>query len=562
MNCNSTLQENNLILRNYALIPFLRFCCLTICLVVVSYSASFCQYYQWAKGIGGAGDESAGAIASDAFGNVYICGHFTGTIDIDPGPGTTNLVSAQLNDIFFAKYNSLGNLDWAKVIAGNTPNHNELAFNITLDSVGNIYLIGKAGYRTDLDPGPDTFFFPQWQFIDYFFAKYDGNGNFQWAKGIRNASNSAGGHLQSIRLDKDGNIFICGYLNAGFDFDPDTGKAIIASTGGIDIFFAKYNGSGNYLWVKSIGSTGDESPYGIASDAAGSVYIGGSFSDTVDFNAGAGTAILSTSGNSDMFITKYDGSGNYLWAKGIGGIGYDECKNLAVDYNGNVYLTGFFSDIVDFDAGPGTASMISAGSQDAFIAKYNSSGDYQWVRSAQGLNQEFGIGIVVDMSGSIYSTGLYSGSIDFDPGPAFANLTSAGNQDIFFAKFDSGGNYQWARSIGGFGDDHIQSIAEKTGGNLYLTGKFSGTAYFYPGHPSVSLTAAGSQDIFIAKYNSDPTTVTDLSQRDENIHIYPNPNYGSFNIQLPDGQNYEGGKIEIYNSLGEMVRFDQITGSR
>jgi len=405
---------------------------LTLILYFALTSNLFAQSYQWAKGIGSTNYDYGNSIATDASGNVYITGYFSSTADFDPGAGTANLTSAGIDDIFFAKYDNNGNYLWAKRI-GSTDN--DRGYSIATDAGGNVYITGDFRGTADFDPGAGTVNLTSAGYLDIFFAKYDNNGNYLWAKrigstdydtgysiatdvggnvyitgnfsgtadfdpgaGIANITSAGLGDIffakyntngnyiwaksiggtssdfgigRSIATDAGGNVYITGYFSGTADFDPGAGTANLTSAGYLDIFFAKYDNNGNYLWAKSIGSTDyDDHGNSIATDTGGNVYITGDFCGTADFDPGSGTASLSSNGVIAIFFAKYNTNGNYLWAKSIGSTSFG--RSIATDAGGNVYITGFFGDTVDFDPGAGTANLTSAGCYDIFFAKYNS----------------------------------------------------------------------------------------------------------------------------------------------------------------------------------------------
>jgi phage-related tail fiber protein len=269
-------------------------------------------------------------------------------------------------------------------------------------------------------------------------------------------------------------------------------------------FISLFANAQSYQWAKGIGGTGYEYCNHAVIDGSGNLYMTGSFTSTADFNPGTGTANLTSVGQEDIFIAKYDANGNYLWAKRIGSTNPDMGYGIAVDGAGNCYVTGTFELTVDFDPGAGTANLTSGGQEDIFIAKYDANGNYIWAKSMGSSGQDYGNCIILDGTGNCYLTGYFQGTVDFDPGVGTANLISnSGSNDIFFAKYDASGNYIWAKSIGSNNPDNGYGIAVDGTGNLYITGSFSSTADFDPGAGTANLTSNSSAcDIFFAKYDA------------------------------------------------------------
>jgi len=324
--------------------------------------------------------------------------------------------------------------------------------------------------------------------------------DYVWAKNVGSTGGQESG--QSIVADGKGNIFITGYFSGTVDFDPGVGTSNLTSVGSIDVYFAKYDTNGNLIWAKSLGGTNQDLGASLAVDASGNVYITGYFSGTVDFDPGAGTSNLTSAGLDDVFFAKYNSNGDLLWAKNIGGSSFDYGEAIILDNSGNIYLTGFFQNTVDFDPGAGTFNLTSRGGEDIFFAKYDSNGDLVWAKNVGGTDSDRAFSIALDGSGNIYITGRFQGTVDFDPGAGISNLTSIGILDAYFAKYDNDGNLVWAKSIGGNSGDQGRSIVVDNSGNVYLTGSFNNTVDFDPGAGTTNLTSEGASDVFFAKYDT------------------------------------------------------------
>jgi len=361
---------------------------------------SFSQNYIWAKSIGSIGDDWGSSIKFDGMGNCYITtsSSSSDSADFDPGLGTVNLPAGG----YLAKYDANGNYIWAKSIG---------ASSLALDDTGNFYVAGGNGNGS------------------IYFAKHDSNGNFLWADTIGYYYDFA----SSIAVDGSGNCYITGEFYSTADFDPGPGTANLTSFGPYaNIFIAKYDANGNYLWAKTMGSTTNgERGNSIALDGAGNCYITGYFYGTTDFDPGPGIANITSIGQTDIFIAKYDANGNYLWAKGIGSNDYDEGYCIAVDSAGNCFITGYCKDTVDFDPSSGMAIDSSGG---IFFAKYDANGNYLWAKTIGSTDYDFGRCITVDKFDNVFITGFFHYTIDFDPGPGMANHTANGFGDAFISK--------------------------------------------------------------------------------------------------------------------------------
>ena len=391
--------------------------------------------FVWAKAMGGGGNDEGHDLTVDSAGNVYTTGYFAGTADFDPGPGIFNLTGV-FAEIFVSKLDSAGNFVWAKTMGcgmGDAGN------GIAVDSAGNVYTTGWFDAAADFDPGPGAFILTPFPgLIDTtFISKLDSGGNFVWAKSLGGATNFTEGGMD-ITLDGASNVYTTGRFYDTVDFDPGPGVFTLtaSSTGAMDVFVLKLNSAGSFVWAKSMGGAGNEYAWGIALDNAGNVYTTGSFEDTADFDPGSGIFNLTSMGDSDIFVSKLDSAGSFVWAKGLGNAGDDCGKGIALDRTGNVYTTGYFQGAVDFDSGPGTFNLNAGGTYDIFLLKLDNAGGFIWAKGLGGTVYDLlhGGRNAVDSASNVYTTGLFEGTADLDPGPGGFTLTSAGLTDIFVSK--------------------------------------------------------------------------------------------------------------------------------
>jgi hypothetical protein len=456
--------------------------------------------YEWGQKLGGSSSDIGQSIAVDSSGNVYTTGRFGGTVDFDPGTGTSNLTATGTADIFISKLDSSGNFVWAKSMGTNDLSTGDTGLGIEVDSSGNIYTTGKFYNTVDFDPGPDTANLTATAGdADVFISKLNPDGTFAWAKQLGDFGYDGG---LDIAVDNSGNIYTTGYFLSNFNLDPGVGSTV-ASAGSRDIFISKLNADGTFAWGHTLGGSGSDVSSSIAVDSSGNVYITGSFSDTVDFDPGTSTFNLTAAGAEDIFISKLNADGTFAWAKNLGGSGTDIGQSIALDSSGNVYTTGRFGGTVDFDPGTGTSNLTATGTGDIFISKLDSTGNFVWAKS-MGTNDlsdgDTGLGIEVDSSGNIYTTGIFYNTVDFDPGPDTANLTAtAGDADVFISKLNPDGTFAWAKQLGDSNYDTGQDIAVDNSGNIYTTGYFFDKFNLDPGTGTATVTSAGSRDIFINK---------------------------------------------------------------
>ena len=412
----------------------------------------------------------------------------------------TNITSCILFFLFLCNSSfSQVNFEWASSFGGTNSDWGTS----TVDPSGNVYTTGNFKDTVDFDPGAGTYNLSSNGNSDIFVQKMDASGNFEWAKSFRGSATSLG-EGYSITLDGLANVYTIGYFYGTVDFDPGAGIYNLSSNGNSDIFVQKMDANGNFLWAKSFegDATSNGWGYSITVDTSGNVYTIGYFSGTVDFDPGAGTYNLSSNGVFDVFVQKMDATGNFLWAKSFGGSDNDRGYSITVDASENVYTTGNFEDTVDFDPGAGTTNLSSIDNLDVFVQKMDASGNFLWAKSFGGSDNDRGYSITVDSSGNVYTTGMFQGTVDFDPGAGITSDTSNGSNDIFVQKMDASGNFLWAKSFGGTGSDYGTSITVDGSGNVYTTGTLQGSVDFDPGAGTYNLSSNGDFDVFVQKMDA------------------------------------------------------------
>ena len=247
---------------------------------------------------GGTGSDVGRSVAVDGSGNVYTTGSFQGTVDFDPGAGTTNLVSAGAADVFVSKLDASGNLVWAKRF-GST-GYDE-GWSVAVDGLGNVYTIGSFWGTVDFDPGVNTVNLVSAGAADVFVSKLNASGNLVWAKRFGSTLNDVG---NSVAVDGSGNVYTTGYFQGTVDFDPGVNTVNLVVVGQRDVFVSKLDASGNLVWAKSFGGTGIDGGESVAVDGSGNVHTTGEFYGTVDFDPSSGTTKLTSAGYEDVFVSK------------------------------------------------------------------------------------------------------------------------------------------------------------------------------------------------------------------------------------------------------------------
>lgn len=310
-----------------------------------------------------------------------------------------------------------------------------------------------------------------------------------------------------IEIDATGNIYVSGIFRGTADFNPGAGVFNMTAVGGADFFVLKLNPLGNFLWAKQIGGAGEDYVNDMKLDASGNVYATGLFRGTVDFNPGVGiNNLVGQASFNEIFVVTLDALGNYVWAKNMGGAGDDSGQSICVDIAKNVCVTGLFNGTADFDPGAGVFNLVSNGIEEVFISKLDAFGNFVWAKAVGNSGYDYGIGIFADMVGNIYTTGAFSGTVDFDPGVAIQNLStsSISDKDAFVLKLNAAGEYIWAKKLGGTDVENVVGIVVDGLGNVYTSGSFAGNADFDPG-PGLAMLDAFSgvgENVFVSKLNT------------------------------------------------------------
>lgn len=333
---------------------------------------------------------------------------------------------------------------------------------------------------------------------------------FEWAKSIGGQNYD---DANSIVLDAQGNVYVTGrfqkFVGTEVDFDPGSGVYNIAAIGQYDAFVLKLNANGEFLWAKNFGGGGGGVPVtsnSITVDSNGNVYTTGFFPYTVDFDPSLTAEFFLTAENqfgnasTDIFISKLDSNGNFVWAKRIGAQFFETGVAITNDSNDNIYISGKFAGTVDFDPNGGTAELTGVSASSGFILKLNSSGNFIWAKSISGAGKEVVTAITVDVLGNVFATGNFGSATDLDPGAAVFKITGYG---AFILKLDIDGNFIFAKGFIGNSNLDCSAIKVDTNGNIFTTGTFQQTADFDPGAATYDLTGIyGNSDVFISKLNN------------------------------------------------------------
>jgi len=392
----------------------------------------------FAKSAGGTGFERGSDITTLSDNSVVVTGHYSGTATFGAGEaGVTTLTTAGQKDIFVAKYNPDGTLAFAKSASGTSENSGHSITTLSDNSVVvtgeyrgiTTFGAGEAGSTTLTSAGD----------LDFFVAKYNPDGTLAFAKSASGTTNEAGFGITTL---SDDSVVVTGQYDGIATFGAgEAGVTILTTAGGFDVFVAKYNPDGTLAFAKSAGGTTDESDQGFLGITAlsdDSVVVTGEYSGTATFGAGeAGVTTLISAGGFEVFVAKYNPDGTLAFAKSAGGTGSDFGSDITALSDNSIVITGTYSGTATFGAGEaGVTTLISAGSFDIFVAKYNPDGTLAFAKSVGGTGFDRGNDITTLSDKSVVVTGQYASTATFGAGDARSTtLISAGFQDIFVAKY-------------------------------------------------------------------------------------------------------------------------------
>lgn len=447
--------------------------------------------YEWGKKLGGMASDGGYSICTDNKGNVYSTGAFAGTADFDPSNSKYELNSSNSN-CYVSKLDANGNFVWAITFDGTQGTY---ISSITNDSKGNIYIMGYFLGVVDFNPAQAKDTLISNGNVDIFICKLDEDANFIWVKHMGGKLND---YATGISIDNYGNIVTVGLFADTVDFNPGNSVDNLTSPSSSSSFICKLSPQGDYIWAKSI--IGSNIPKDVSINSANNIISAGVYGGTIDFDPGNNTYNLSYSGQRDNYFLSLDSNGNFLWAKSIGGTQISELNSICLDKDDNIYSTGWFFDVCDFDPSSNSANLTALGNQDVFICKLDNSGNYVWAKNFGGTTAEVGFSIAIDKFNNVYSTGCFNSTIDFDPGSGTDIHTSFNGFDVFITKFNSSGNYIWGEQLGGNGtNDNGRGIAIGLKTAIFTTGFFSDNIDMDPSSNDDIVSSNGSMDAYVHK---------------------------------------------------------------
>ena len=513
---------------------------LVMILFFVTSNISQAQDFSLGKTFGGTLKEYGNALTTDAKGNIFMTGEFfSSSVNFGNGVVLTGAGTSGNCDFFLTKFDEMGNAIWAKKGGGSLTDR---GYGIVFDNTGNLIVTGHYYGVATFDTVTRT----SAGNLDVFTAKYDTSGNIQW---LREGKCGSQASARGIAYDNNGNTVVVGYFGSSTAPTGTFDNIVLTTAGQRDIFLVKYNSSGVIQWGASAGgSNSGEEGKAVACDANGNSYITGMFVDTAAF----GNTTLIGNGNSDIFIAKYNPQGVLVWAKSAGGPNADIGYAIDVDDNGNLYVGGNIDSLATFGS---TTIKVNADSMtDAFVAKYDTDGNFKWVILVGGQDNDNCTKVIADAEGNCLAFGNFKTTAS--AGAKFGNLvltaTSSGFDDIYFMKVSPSSEILWAKQAGGSDLDKITEATINAKGNILVTGYYKG----YMKIGSDSLVSVGNEDIFLTQIGNNVVPV-------ELISFTANFQQGkiSLNWSTSTEKNNYGFEIQRSNDNLAFVKIGFITGN-
>jgi hypothetical protein len=398
---------------------------------------------------------------------------------------------------------------WANTVRALTSPYSitcsSVTHDIAIDASGNIYTIGDFDGSVDANSGSGTTTLAAQESGNRtFIIKTSAAGTLIWAKCFQGEGTA---NPRGIAVDANENVYLTGTFSETVDFNPGSGTFELTSVSNFDMYMAKLDASGNFVWAKKINAGSFVSPNKVAIDINGNPVFVGYFSGTCDFNPNVGASSLT--GSSNSFILKLDASGNFVYVKHFAATSANSILSIQIDAAGDMFLGGYYSTTTDFDPNAGVTNLsVISFSRDAFFCKLSNEGNLIWAKGIGGANSDELRALDLDNNGNILVAGTFRNSVDFNPGSGSFVMQTSGStlDDIFIAKYSPTGEFIWAEQVGSsagnFTDENVNDLAVDPSGNVVLVGFYYDEIDFDPGDANFPLYTGGFRNSFVLSLNS------------------------------------------------------------
>ena len=522
--------------------------------------------FNWMFGLDASQSSSLDDIAFDPAGNLVVIGNYLDTLDVDPGPGVTQMFSA-LGTSFVAKYDASGNYLWAEDFEYSSNTAIDASYAVACSGTGDIYVVGTYDYNMDLDPGPGSVPVSTLGTNAVFLVKLDVNGNFIWGHSFESPN---GLDVADVTTDNTGAVYFCGSFSDSVDFDPGPAVYNLYAYPTTFSYITKLDANGNFVWAHAQGGgyTNDLA-LKVLTDNNDNLYMTGYFNGTMDVEPGPGITNLSTPSNSpNIYIQKFTPGGALIWAGSISTNGPQYGRDMTIDDQNNIVVSAEYTELTDVDMGPGTSyiNTLVSPNVDAYAAKYDSSGALLWVTTLNDTAQyvERCYEVTFDSQGSLFMTGIFHNTIDFDPGPGVVNVsTDTANPsvaDTYILKLDVNRNFEWVGVIEStYGPVYTQAMEAGPNDQIYFVGGVSDTADMDPNSGVVNLISPPFTGIpyMLCLNNGLSTNISHNPVVDMmGVQLYPNPSKDKVTIDL--GKVYNRTELVLTDVNGKLIQQQQL----
>jgi len=476
-----------------------------VCIFVV-VSLGCCKKTEeppWSVSAGGILKDQGSGVATFEDHSCVVVGSFEDTITIGSGqPNETQFTSNGLIDIFVARFNRDGILDWAKQAGGTGE---DTASTIAGFPDGSFVVSGSfqetamfgTGEANETDLASE-------ESGDVFVARYNADGTLAW---VTRANGPLFEACRGIASFPDGSCVLTGFFEDRLTFGEDEDNQTNLINDEIaDVFVARYNADGTLAWAKQAGGAETCTGNGIAAFTDGSCVVAMRIEGTATIGSGEVNEInLTSDGQNDISVARYNADGTLAWAKRAGGLSGDTPWGIATYADGSCVVAGSMSDVATFGPGEVNETRLTAtGEFDVFVARFNANGTLAWAKHAGGIMQDVARDITAFPDGSSVITGRFGDTATFALGEfGETQITSEGKTDIFIARYRANGEVRWAEQVGGVSSDQGEALASFDDGSFIVTGRFQDTATFHKGgEGETQLVSVGGQDIFVSRYRA------------------------------------------------------------
>lgn len=504
---------------------------------------TFSQSFEWVKTFGGSSYDQVTSMTQDTELNIYLSGWSGAAIDIDPGSGIfmTEYDAEAFTSMYLSKFTPDGEFTWGKNLDFQTD------LMIT-DPQNNLYLFGMAYDTIDFDPGPNEALGishgPNSQ-SDMFICKLDSDGNYLWHTILGSISHD---YITSVGCNPDGSLIIAGTFEESCDFDPSENVFNLTPTGDGHTYILKLSSNGEFVWVKSLGNGLPSWPSSVHIDGTGNILISGQFKDTMDFDPGPAVYNLSGSGEIKSYVLKLNSLGEFIWVNRIQGTESNYAYSVVTDQFNNVYhYGGFLGSIYPIPDNNFWALIAPLNVQDAFLVKYNESGDYLGGKKFNVDGYIYPQRVQFDQDSNLLVSGSFNGTIDYHYNQTNVLTSTNSQSDIFVFKMNQNLQEIKAINFGGEETNYLYAFLVSPDGSFFAAGTFYGAGNFDPLVPS-PLNNTGITDAFFTKYSLYEVGLTENTEA--GFSLYPNPTSGKINLTLDKGTICE---LKLIDALGKEI---------